>query len=108
MALARATLSQPANVDLDGIWDYLAAEASPAIADFVIARLFEALNRAAENPLMYAQTEYGGRPRRINVFEYAIFYEPSPTGDGILVWRVLHGKRNLARLIRRPQAPAAR
>jgi len=80
MALARATLSQPANVDLDGIWDYLAAEASPAIADFVIARLFEALNRAAENPLMYAQTEYGGRPRRINVFEYAIFYEPSPTG----------------------------
>jgi plasmid stabilization system protein ParE len=58
------------------------------------------MNRAAEHPLMYRRTDYRGRPRRINVFEYAIFYEPFPEGDGIRVRRVIHGRRNIARLIR--------
>jgi plasmid stabilization system protein ParE len=100
---ARITRSGPAADDLDSIWDYLAAEASPAVADFVLARLFEAMSRAAENPHLYPERfEYRGRPRRINVFEYAIFYEPLPEGDGIFVWRVLHGRRRLAPLVKRP------
>jgi plasmid stabilization system protein ParE len=103
MAHSRVIRSQPAKNDLDLIWDTLAAEASPEIADFVIARLFEAMNRAAENPLLYRKRpEYRGHPRRINVFEYAIFYEPLPEGDGILVWRVIHARRNLVRFVRRP------
>ncbi len=93
-------LSRPANSDLDATWDYLAAEASPEIADFVIARLFEAMNRAAEYPLMYRETSYRGRPRRINVFEYAIFYEPLPEG-GVFILRVIHGRRDIARLLRK-------
>ena len=99
MAPPRIILSLPANNDLDTTWDYLAAEASPEIADFVIARLFEAMNSATEHPLMYQETSYRGRPRRINVFEYAIFYEPHPEG-GIFVLRVIHGRRDLAGLLR--------
>jgi plasmid stabilization system protein ParE len=83
------------------IWDYLALEASPAIADFVIARLFEAINRAAEHPLMYPETPYKGRPRRINVFEYAVFYEPEPDGS-IFVLRIIHGRRDVAQLMQKP------
>lgn len=97
----RIVRSKSADNDLLDIWRYLAAEASPAIADFVIAHLYEAMTRAAEHPLMYRRTEYRGRPRRVNVFEYAIFYEPLPDREGIRVRRIIHGRRDIARLIRR-------
>lgn len=91
---APVALSYPAQCDLDDIWDHLAAEASPEIGDFVIARLYEAMRRAAENPLMYRETAYRGRPRRINVFEYAVFYE-AQDGNGIVVLRIIHGRRHI-------------
>jgi plasmid stabilization system protein ParE len=101
MAAPRIIRTRSAENDLTAIWDYLAAEASPEIADFVLARLFEAMNRAAQFPLMYPQTEYGEGTRRVNVFEYAIFYKPLLEGDGIRVRRVIHGRRNIVRLLRR-------
>jgi plasmid stabilization system protein ParE len=94
----RITISRPAKNDLDAIWDYLAHEVSAEIADFVIARLFEAMNRAAENPGLYPKSEFRGNPRRINVFEYAVFYE-SATEHSIFVLRVIHGRRNIGRII---------
>ena len=98
MVASRLIRSEPANDDLDDIWDYLAVESSPEIADFVIARLFEAMHRAAGNPKLYRErTEFRGQPRRVNVFEYAIFYEPLPEGDGVLILRVIHGRRDLPR-----------
>jgi plasmid stabilization system protein ParE len=101
--LSRIIRSDLANVDLEDIWDGLADRASLEIADFVIARLFEGMRRAADDPLAFARrSEFSGGPRRINVFEYAIFYEPLPEGDGIFVWRIIHGRRNLTRLVRRP------
>jgi len=93
----RITLSRPAKNDLDAIWDYLAKEASPEIADFVIARIYQAMNTAAEHPLLYPVTAFRGTPRRVNVFEYALFYEPLE--DGILVLRIIHGRRNLGPLL---------
>lgn len=97
----RIVRSRSADNDLIEIWGYLATQASPEIADFVLARLYEAMARATAHPLMYRRTEYRGRPRRINVFEYAIFYEPLADGSGIRVRRVIHGRRDIARLIRR-------
>lgn len=94
----RISVSRPAQHDLDAIWDYLAKEASPEIADFVIARLYQAMNAAAEHPLLYPKTEFRGKPRRVNVFEYALFYEPLPD-DGILVLRIIHGRRNLGPIL---------
>lgn len=98
----RITVSAPAKDDLDAIWDYLAKEASPEIADFVIARLFEAMNAAAEHPHLYPETTFRGKPRRVNVFEYAVFYEPL-TDDGIFVLRVIHGRRNLGHILASPK-----
>lgn len=94
----RITISGPAKDDLDAIWDFLAKEASPEIADFVIARLFEAMNRAAEHPFLYPATSFRGKPRRVNVFEYAVFYEPLAE-DSIFVMRIVHGRRNLGRIL---------
>jgi toxin ParE1/3/4 len=97
----RIIRSKSADRDLTGIWNYVAREASPSIADFVIARLFEAMHRAAENPLMYPQSDFRGRPRRVNVFEYAIFYEPLQNQESIRIRRIIHGRRELDRLLRR-------
>jgi plasmid stabilization system protein ParE len=94
----RVSISGSAKDDLDAIWDYLAREASPEIADFVIARLYEAMNAAAEHPHLYPETEFRDKPRRANVFEYAVFYEPV-AGGGILVLRILHGRRDLTKLL---------
>jgi plasmid stabilization system protein ParE len=106
MTVARVVLSEPATDDLDGIWDYLAETASPETADFVIARLYEAMYRAAETPSLHrVRPEHKGGPRRINVFSYAFFFDPLDDGDGIFVWRVLHGARVLDRLVHRPPFP---
>jgi len=104
--MSRVVRSDPALRDLDGIWDHLAIEASPEIADFVIARLYEAMYRAAETPVLHRERpEHRGHPRRINVFRYAIFYDPLPDGDGIFVWRIIHGARYLPDQVSRPPFP---
>lgn len=68
----------------------------------MLARITEALYRAADRPLVYQRrTGLRGAPRRVNVFRYAIFFEELPEG-GIYVWRVLHAARDMRRLLRRP------
>lgn len=107
MAAPRIISSASARRDLDDIWDYVADDAGPEIADTVVARIFEALYRAAERPLIYPQRpEYVDRPRRINVLRYAILFEALPEG-GIFLWRVIHGARDLPHLVVRPPPPEA-
>jgi plasmid stabilization system protein ParE len=66
--MPRILRSDLANADLDRIWDHLADVASPAIADFVIARLFEGMQQAASHPTIYRQRiEFTGAPRRIKL-----------------------------------------
>ncbi len=72
----------------------------------MVARLVEAIYRAADRPLLYRpRRELRGSPRRLNVFRYAIFFEVLPEADGIFVWRVLHGARDLRWVLRRPRFP---
>jgi plasmid stabilization system protein ParE len=96
--MSHVVISDPARDDVDGIWDHLALTASPEIADLIISRFYEAMYRAAERPLLHRERrEFTGHPRRINVFRYAIFYEAEH--DGIFVWRVLHGSRDLREIV---------
>ena len=41
-------------------------------------------------------------PRSFVVRPYVVFYEPLPDDNGILVWRIIHGARDLPRLIHPP------
>jgi len=95
---ARVVLSQPAENDLNSIYEYLASEASPEIADFVLARLFEAMRRTAAYPLSLRERP-DERARRINVFDFAIFYLPLQNEPGIVVVRILHGRQDTPRLL---------
>ncbi len=92
MPSPRVVRSAPARRDISHIYQYVAKEAGLEVADAVVARIAEAMYRAADRPLLYQRrAELRGAPRRINVFRYSIFFEELPDGDGVFVWRVLHG-----------------
>lgn len=92
-----------AKIDIFEIWDYIARENSPMIADAMLARITGALEVLASAPMIgRKRTDLRGTPRSFPVRPYTVIYEPLPENDGILVWRVLHGARDLKRLVKRP------
>jgi toxin ParE1/3/4 len=102
MASPRILRSPEARQDLLDIWSYIAEENAPSVADAVLARLQGAMEVLAHAPLIGRERpEFSGNPRSIAVKPYVIFYEP--IADGIVIWRVLHGARDLAPHIRKPQ-----
>ena len=104
MSSPRILRTPEARRDLLDIWSYIAEESAPAVADAFLARLWGAMEIIAYAPHVGRERpEFAGSPRSIPVKPYVIFYEPLAEGDGILVWRVLHGARNLDPLIREPR-----
>ena len=104
MTTPRILRSPEAHRDLLDIWAYITDKSSPSIADGFLARLSGAMEVIAYAPhIGRERSEFRGRPRSVVVNPYVIFYEPLPEGDGILVWRVIHGRRELSRLVRRPR-----
>lgn len=107
MPIARIVRSDPARQDISDIYRRLAREAGLEIADMVLARITEAMYRAADRPLAYRRrTELQGAPRRINIFRYSIFFEELPesssdSGRGIYILRVIHSARDIRRILRR-------
>lgn len=104
MAEPRLLFATDARADLFDVWSYISREHATAIADAFLARIRGALEIVASAPLIgRVRPELVGRPRSIVVPPYVVFYEPLPEGDGILIWRVLHGARDLRRLVRPPR-----
>jgi len=105
--LPRILRAPEAHQDFLDIWGYIAGESAPSVADTFLARLYGALEMVAYAPLIGRERpEFPGNPRSVAVHPYVIFYEPLAEGDGILVWRVIHGARKLGRLVRPPRRPA--
>ena len=101
--MARILRAPIARNDLLQIWAYIADESSAAMADNFLSRIYGALEVVASAPYVGRErSEYRGSPRSIVVRPYVIFYEPLPEGDGVAIWRVLHGARQMDDLIRRP------
>jgi toxin ParE1/3/4 len=86
--------SADAERDIDGIWDYLAAEASTRVADEAVRDLFRTCDRLVDHAFL-------GRPRNelipglrsILSHPHIIFYRV--TGSNIEVVRVLHQRRDI-------------
>jgi plasmid stabilization system protein ParE len=95
MSLQRTARSASVRQDLFDVWRHIDLKAGPEVADGVVARLIQAIHRAADRPLLYRRRrELRGSSRRLNVCRYAILFEAPPEGDGVFVWRVLHGARD--------------
>jgi toxin ParE1/3/4 len=107
MASPRIIRTPEARQDLLDVWTYIARESTPATADAFVARIYGALEMIALAPhIGRRRPEFSGAPRSVAVRPYIVFYEPLPEGDGILLWRVIHGARELRRLVRPPRRKA--
>ncbi len=102
--MPRIVRTRAADSDLGRIWFSIAESNSPMIADAMLARVFGAMDVLASAPLIgRKRADLRGSPRSLAVKPYTIVYEPLPDGDGIYVWRVLHGARDLQRIVKRPR-----
>ena len=87
-------LSALAEQDLEEIWSYVAADASPATVDRLIEAIVERFELLAEQPRMgRRRPEFGASVRSFTVENHVIYYRHD--GD-ILIARVLHGRRDQA------------
>jgi toxin ParE1/3/4 len=91
-------LSRQATQDLEAITQMLAEQAGARVASQYIARFEAAFDLLADNPLIGpASDHFGPGLRRLVVRPYIVVYELRT--DHILVVRVLHGRRDLPRLL---------
>ena len=101
--MARIERTEAAFFDLSSIWQYITDNNSPVIADAMLARISGALEILASAPLIgKRRTDLNGKPRAFAVKPYVIIYDTLADKNGILVWRVLHGARDIRRIVSRP------
>jgi toxin ParE1/3/4 len=85
-------LSALAERDLEEIWSYVAEDASPATADRLVDAIIERFELLAEQPLMSRlRPEFGAGVRSFTVENHIIYYRHD---EGLLIARVLHGRRD--------------
>jgi plasmid stabilization system protein ParE len=101
--LPRFVLANAAHADMHEIRTYIARERSQDIAEAVMTGLYAAMGSLAHAPRIgRVREEYATKPRSFAVPPHVIFYEPLKQEEGIVVWRVLHGARDLPKLLHRP------
>ena len=89
-----------AKADLDNIWDYYDREASEAVADRQLGRLYQRFQLLAEQPFMgVARPEFNRAELRSFVVPstpFIIFYYPRDYG--VEIAHIRHGSQDLANL----------
>ena len=84
--------------DLEGILEYKSL-LYPGTAGRFIDDLEEVLENIAQFPLMYPVYENNPRYRRAIVNEYLLFYRVVDKKPKIRIYRILHSKRDLVKLL---------
>jgi plasmid stabilization system protein ParE len=94
-------LTEDAVFDMDAIWLYLAEREGVGKADWVVIELFQSLYKLAEIPNSgHRRPDITSRKGLFyRIFSYLVIYEPGSSPLQIL--GVLHGKRNLSRILRK-------
>lgn len=101
--MARIAKSLEAERDLSNLFGYIANESGVDRAEMILRRIERSLRVVAELPLIgRVHSELDGSPRTFSIWPWIVIYEPEPTGDGVLVWRIIDGRRDLPKLIRSP------
>lgn len=92
-----AHFSRQAEQDLHDIWSYVGQDSLDA-ADSVVEQITETCQTLAQHPRMgRLRVELRPVMRSFAVGNYVVFYGPEP--DGIVVFRVLHGARDVSELM---------
>jgi len=93
-------LAEDAILDVDAIWLYLLEREGVEMADRIVAEIFKAFYRLAEMPgIGHRRADLTSQSVLFyRIFSYLIIYQPGSVPSTII--GVLHGKRNVARLLR--------
>ena len=91
------TIKPKAKDDLQDIWWFIAQD-SPNNADKHLDRIYDSMLILADNPQLGIQRESIARGLRSHVIgNYVVFY--SPIENGVDIIRVLHGARDIEKLL---------
>jgi toxin ParE1/3/4 len=97
--MSEPRLTEQAEADLDEAWAYLATKNRRA-ADRLIDAIWDAARRHARFPESgRSREEYAANLRSFVVSPFVVFYRP--VEDTIEVIRVLHGRRDIRRIMRK-------
>jgi toxin ParE1/3/4 len=102
--MATVVWTPAAEEDLETIFLYIGRDLhSPAAAARVVHEIAEKAGRYATRPLLAAaRPEFGPDVRAFFMHRYVIVYRPAP--GGIVVLRVIHGSRDVVRILRQRDA----
>ena len=104
MNLPAIVYALDAERDLTELFDYIATEAGLDRAEMVLRRIEETLNNLARFPRAgRIRADLAGSPRSFSVWPWLVIYEPKPDDNGIFVWRVLDGRRDIPAAVRIPR-----
>jgi plasmid stabilization system protein ParE len=99
MSHPQVVLSAKAERDLDLVYEWFAQDTSVARADAIVYRIKEALQLIATFPRIgRARSNLDGSTRTFSLWPWVVVYEPLPDGGGVVVWRVVDGRRDIPRL----------
>jgi plasmid stabilization system protein ParE len=91
--MTRLTLAPLAEGDLSAILTFLRSEAGGSTAERYRSRFRETFDRLRTFPESGApRPDFGADLRIAVVHPYVVFYDFVPSGDALIVWRILHGK----------------
>jgi plasmid stabilization system protein ParE len=100
--MAAIVKSIAAENDLAALFDYIAQDAGVDRAEMVLRRIEQTLQVLASWPLVgRVRRDLDGTPRVFSVWPWLVVYEPIV--DGILVWRILDGRRDVPAIIGDPE-----
>ena len=95
----RIVKSLHAERDLTELFDYIARDSGVDRAEAVLRRIDQTLDGLARFPRMgRVRDDLEGSPRVFAMWPWLVIYEPLDSGPGILVWRIVDGRRDLPRL----------
>ncbi len=96
----RIVISLDAERDLTELFDYIAANSNVDRAEAILQRIQQTLQNLSLFPRIgRVREDLDGAPRAFSVWPWLVVYEPIEDGPGIVVWRVVDGRRDLPRTI---------
>ena len=98
MSSPKVVITLAAERDLDVLFDWIAKDSGPDRAEAVLRRIQRTIDQLAALPRIgRVRTDLDGTPRTFAVWPWIVIYEPLPADDGVVIWRVLDGRRDIPR-----------